>query len=208
MKSRYALALIAAVFLGQTGSSFAQEKKTVKPKTAPAKTPPAKVPGKPASKYDQHLAAQTKLLNVLSRYADALSGATDAGTAALALNQLEAITKDAIIAGEEVVKIGRPTPEIQTKLAKDPDLEVTSRRVAEQTRSAVKALASNTEVKTILAPAIENFQSALNRIQQDIDDPKGPGPSPKAQAAAGKPSPAPPAGETPASKASSVPAPR
>jgi hypothetical protein len=71
----------------------------------------------------------------------------------------------------------------------------------------VKALASNAEVKTILTPAIENFQSALNRIQQDVDDPKGPGSSPKANATAGKPAPAQPAAETPASQASSVPPP-
>jgi hypothetical protein len=171
-------ALLCAALTGLTGTVAAQEKKSGKSK-APLASKPGPGAAKPAaaagSKYDQILAANLKLLNVLSRYADTLSGATDTATAGLALNQIETITKEAITAGEELVKLGKATPEMEAKLAKNPDLEVTSRRVAEQTRSAVKALAANPEVKAILTPAIENFQSAINRLQQDADDPKGPG---------------------------------
>ena len=116
-----------------------------------------------------------RLLNILSRYADTLASATDATTASLAASRIETITKDAITAGEELVKLGHPDATVEAKLSRDSDLEMTSRNVAEHTRNAVKALAANAEVKTILTPAVENFQAALNRIQQAADDPQGPG---------------------------------
>src|SRR6185369_10303521 len=113
-------ALIALALLAQTSS--AQEKKTAKPKAPIAAKAPAQAkPAAASSKYDQFLSANMKLLNVLSRYADTLSGATDTATAGLALNQIEIITNDAINAGEELVRLGKPSPDMEAKLAKDPD---------------------------------------------------------------------------------------
>jgi len=182
-------ALLLAIVTGApVGIASAQEKKkNPRSKSTAAGKPSAKSPAKPsgsATKYDRYLAANMKFLNVLSRYADALAGATDAATAALAVTRIEAITKDAITAGEELVKLGRPEPAVEAKLAKDTDLEMTSRNVAEQTRSAVKSLAANAEVKTILTPAVENFQAALNRVQQAAEDPHGPGAPEKSPASA------------------------
>lgn len=159
--------------------SLAQEKKTPKSKAAAAKTPAkaTKSPGA-VTQYDKHLAANMKFLNVLSRYADCLSTATDATKAALAVNQIENITREAITAGEEIVTLGRPIHILEAKLGKDADLQLASQLVAEKTRGAVKAISENEEVKTLLAPAIENFQAALNRIQQAADDPQGPATSP------------------------------
>ena len=175
--------------------AVAQEKKTPKSKTAAAKTPAKVAPKSPGAvtQYDKHLAANMKFLNVLSRYAECLSTATDVTKAALALDQIENITRETITAGDEVVKLGRPSPVLEAKLGKDTDLQLASQLVAEKTRSAVKAISENGEVKTMLAPAIENFQAALNRIQQAADDPQGPGGSPDkkpAASAASKASPA------------------
>ena len=170
-------------------SLVAQEKAAskTKPKTAAAK-PTAKSQGA-ATQYDKHLAANMKLLGVLGRYADCLAGATDTTTATLALTQLEGITREAITAGEAVVKLGRATPDMEAKLAQDADLKLTSQLVAEKTRAAVKLISDNSEVKTVLTPGIESFQAALNRIQEVADDPQGPGgPEKKPQpAAAGVP---------------------
>lgn len=208
--------VLAIVSGSAIGIASAQDKKSPRSKsTAKAKTSaksPAKTPGA-ATKYDRHLTANMKLLNVLSRYADALAGATDAATAALAATRIESITKEAILAGEELVKLGRPEPTLESKLAKDPDLEMTSRNVAEQTRSAVKSVAANADVKAILTPAIENFQAALNRVQQAAEDPHGPAAPDKSQPSAPAPEttgtlpaePAPPAAR--ASEAASVPVP-
>lgn len=197
--------LVAVVIAGAPANSIAQEKKAPKPKAAAAKTPvkaPAKSPapatGKSpgaATQFDKHLAANMKLLNVLGRYADCLSGATDAATATLAANKIGDITRQAAIAGDEVVKLGRPASDLEAKLGKDADLQLASQLVAEKTRTAVKSISENVEVKTTLTPAIENFQAALNRIQQAAEDPKGPNDAPdkKEDAATAKdvPSPAP-----------------
>jgi hypothetical protein len=217
--------LVLAIVIGApVGTASAQGNKQPRPKSAAAvKTaakPSSKTPGA-TTKYDQHLAANMKLLNVLSRYAVTLARATDTASANLAVARIETITKEAITAGEELVKLGRPEPAVETKLAKDTDLEMASRNVAEQTRTAVKALAANAAVKAILAPAVENFQAALNRIQQAADDPQGPGtpasPAVPATETAGTPpsvpDPDPPAAnenapaETRASEAASVPPP-
>jgi hypothetical protein len=220
-----ALSVLAPVILlGATAS--AETKKSPRSKSASAKT--TKASAKPTAGatpgYQDHLAANLKLLNILSRYADALAMATNSTTATLALRRIEDATKDVISAGDALVKLGRPEPEVVTKLAKDPDLVTTSRNVAEQTRSAVKAISANAEVKSVLTPAIEKFQSALNRIQQAADDPQGPGHQEKTPRTAGPtetaknsspiPSPsAPPAAGTktspavPASEAASVPPP-
>jgi hypothetical protein len=181
-----ALSVLAPVILfGATAS--AETKKSPRSKSASAKTTkaPAKTTAGAASRYKDHLAANLKLLNILSRYADALAMATNSTTATLALRRIEDATKALITAGDELVKLGRPDPEVVTKLAKDPDLVTTSRNVAEQTRSAVKAISANPEVKSVLTPSIENFQSALNRIQQAADDPQGPGHQEKTPDAAG-----------------------
>jgi hypothetical protein len=145
-----------------------------------------------------------KLLNVLSRYAEVLAGATDPAAAALALPRIETITKDVITAGDEIVKLGRPAPELESKLARDAELEMTSRNVAEQTRTAVKAVSANSEVKSVLTPAIENFQAALNRIQQSADDPNGPAEARKSQETAAKSEPAPNVQAKPASGTASA----
>ncbi|HWB06815.1 MAG TPA: hypothetical protein VG796_27570 [Verrucomicrobiales bacterium] len=212
---------VMAITLGSPGPAGAQEKKPSKAKNSGTGKAAAKAPAA-QSKYDQHLSANLKLLKVLSRYAETLSSATDATAAGMAVNQIETITKDAIIAGEELVKLGKPAPDVAIKLAQNPDLEVASRRVAEQTRTAVKALAGNDEAKNVLTPAIENFQSALNRIQQDATDPKGPGahvrnknaPGMSAGKPSASPSPAAPAApnaatqeQTPPSKTAAVPPP-
>ncbi len=179
--------VIASILaIGLPDLSIAQEKKAPKPRAGAAKTPAkatSKSPGA-ATQYEKHLAANMKLLNVLSRYAECLSTATDATKAALALDQIENITREAITAGEEVVKLGRLSSVLEAKLGKDADLQLASQLVAEKTRSAVKAISENGEVKTILAPAIENFQAALNRIQQAADDPQGPSASPDKKPAA------------------------
>lgn len=193
---------------------------------AAAKTPvksagSAKSGGKPAAKttsaadakLNQHLAANMKFFGVLSRYAQTLSSAKDAATAHQAATKLEVITKDVITAGDELVKLGKPTAEIEMKLAGDADLKMTSQTVAEQTRAAVKTLAANAEVKTILAPAVENFQAALNRMQQAADEPQGISKTPDGAAPDNDPAPAPapPSDsnkkETTAADATEVPAP-
>lgn len=223
---------MAALPLGIESASAQQKKPAAKSKAPPAEKsskPTGKKPATPG--YEQHLEANLKLLTILSRYADTLAEATDAASAGLAVTRLESITKEAILAGEAIVKLGRPSPEIEGRLAKDPDLAVTSRRVAEHTRSAIESLASNNEVKTLLTPSIENFQTALNRIQQTAEDPSGPTavagskpetgapekPAPEAAAAtpvaptpAGLPAKPPgsePAPAAPASEAASVPPP-
>ena len=177
-------ALILLVTVALPVVVMAQEKKTTKSKSDGAAKTAAKSPGA-ATQFDKHLAANMKLLNVLSRYAECLTSATDVTTAALALDQLEDITREAITAGEAVVKLGRPTPDLEAKLAKDADLQLTSQLVAEKTRNAVKTISANADVKTLLAPGIENFQAALNRIQETADDPQGPGgkPDKKSEAA-------------------------
>lgn len=169
------LSVVTAAALIASGAipAAAQQKKSTKAKPSAAAKAPAKSPGA-ATQLEQHISANLKFLTVLSRYADTLASATDADTATAAVPVLESITRDAISAGEAVVKLGRPTPELEAKIAKDPDISVTSRRVAEQTRSAIQAIAANAAVKPVLSPAIENFQNALNTIQQTADDPTGP----------------------------------
>ena len=177
--SRTGSLLQAALIL--TVSSSAALAQAPKDKTKPVVAKPAKptAAGKPSAKpspadakLNQQLAANMKLFGVLSRYAQTLSTAKDAASAHQAVTKLESITKDAITAGEELVKLGKPDAEMEMKLATDADLKMTSETVAEQTRAAIKALATNAEVKTILAPAVENFQAALNRVQQAADEPK------------------------------------
>jgi len=149
-----------------------------------------------------------KFLGVLSRYAQTLATAKNAATAQQAATKLETITKDAITIGEELVKLGKPTPDIEMRLATDADLKLTAQSVAEQTRSAVTSLAANGEVKTILAPAVENFQAALNRVQQAADEPQGlTTPPADKPAEPGDPKPATAAAPQPASDATNVPPP-
>ena len=211
--------LMAFVVTGIPAPSAAQEKKATKPKTAAVKTPAkasakstapasAKSPGA-ATQFDKHLAANMKLLNVLGRYADCLSSATDAATATTAVTKIEDITKEAITAGEEVVKLGHPAPVLEAKLGKDADLQLASRLVAEKTRAAVKSISENSEVKAALAPAIESFQAALNRIQQTAEDRGASGDSPadgKEDPATAKDAPAPSPAPAPAAPAPAVPA--
>jgi len=176
--------------------SSAKPTASAKPSTKSGSKTPAVVD----AKLNQHVAANMKLLGVLSRYAQTLSSAKDAATAHQAATKLEVVTKDAVSAGEALVKLGKPDPELEMKLASDADLKMTSQSVAEQTRAAVKTLASNAEVKTILAPAIESFQAALNRVQQAADEPQAvaetpagaPDPNSPAPAPAPEPAPAPP----------------
>jgi len=173
-----ALCAFAALVLTLTGPQApAQAAKGGKSAKAPAAksgtgAKPAARPAAP-SQFDQHLAANLKFFRVLSHYAETLSGAQDATTAHEAVTKLEEITKEAITAGEELVKLGKPAPDLEAKLAANADLTMTAQTVAEQTRAAVKALAENAEIKTILAPAVENFQAALNRVQQAADEPAG-----------------------------------
>lgn len=170
--SRLVISLIVAAL---PSAVLAQEKSGSKTKAKPAAgKSAAKSPGA-ATQYDKHLVANMKLLSVLGRYADCLAGATDATTATLALTQLEGITGEAITAGEALVKLGRPAPDMEAKLGQDADLKLTSQLVAEKTRAAVKLISDNGEVKSVLAPGIESFQAALNRIQEVADDPQGPG---------------------------------
>ena len=164
------LAMGAADASAQATKAKASAKPVATVKTA-AKSG-AKAPGA-ATKLDQHLAANLNFFKVLSRYAEALSCAKDAASAHQVVTKLELITKEAITSGEELVKLGKPSVEIEVKLAADADLKMTSQTVAEQTRAAVKALSANAEVKAILAPAVENFQAALNRVQQAADEPQG-----------------------------------
>jgi hypothetical protein len=174
-KSLTVLAAVAALPLGTESTSAQQKKPAAKSNATPGEKsskPTGKKPAAPG--YEQHLEANLKLLTILSRYADTLAEATDAASTGLAVTRLESITEEAILAGEAIVKLGRPTPEIEGRLAKDPDLAVTSRRVAEHTRSAIESLASNDEIKPLLTPSIENFQTALNRIQQTAEDPSCP----------------------------------
>src|SRR5688572_22362640 len=121
-------AVVFAILSGApVGTASAQDRKNPRSKSTAAAKTKAKVPSKTpgaATKYDQHLAANMKLLNVLSRYADALASATDVSTATLAVSQIETITKEAITAGEELVRLGRPEPSLEAKLAKDSDLEM------------------------------------------------------------------------------------
>lgn len=183
----YSAALLFAGFsLAVAASAAVPEKKPARSKaSAPSK---AAKPGA-TTKLDQYIAANMKFLNLLSRYADALAGATDVPAAGLAVTKIEFITKDAITAGEEIVKLGRPAPELEAKLAKNSDIVDVSRSVAERTRSAVKALAANPEVKVILTPSIETFQAALNRIQQSADDPGSPATPTKTTATTDAPKP-------------------
>ena len=166
-------ALVAAV-LAASGFDTSAQAKPAKPaaKKPVAATKTAAKPGTP-TKFDQHLAAHLKLFRVLSRYAETLAGAKDAATAHEAATKMDTITKEAITAGEDLVKLGKPSTEIEAKLAVNADLKMTAQTVAEQTRTAVKSLSDNAEVKTILAPAVENFQAALNRVQQAADEPAG-----------------------------------
>lgn len=193
-----ALAVSSSVATAQAKKEKEKSKGDAKPAAAKSGSKPAA----PAAKFDRHLAANMKLFSVLSRYAQTLSSAKDAATAKQAVTKLETITKDAITAGEELVKLGKPDPEIEMRLAGDADLKMTSQTVAEQTRTAVKSLASNGEVKTILAPAVENFQAALNRVQQAAEEPQGltdtPAPAPDKTAPA---APVPSAEKTTASRA-------
>ena len=162
--------LLAAVALPLT--AHGQERKSGKGKPAsPTRgTPKTQAP---QITYEQHLAAQLKLLGVLRRYAEILSEVTNAEAAGVAVARVEAITKEVAAAAEALVKLGPPTPEIEARLAKDPDLEVTSLRVAEQTRVAVKTLADDPESRVLLTPAIEGFQAALDQAQREADHPAG-----------------------------------
>ncbi len=205
--------LLAFVAAGMPAVSSAQEKKAPKRKITavkgPAKpsakstaVPSAKTPGA-ATQLDKHLAANMKLLNVLGRYANSLSSATDAEAAALAVTKIEDITREAITAGEEVVKLGRPAPDLEAKLGRDADLQLASQLVAEKTRAAVKSISEKPEVKAALSPAIENFQTALNRIQRTAEDPGAAGESPdkKEKAATVKEEPSPSPAPSPAAPA-------
>ena len=135
---------------------------------------------KPAtSEVDQsveiYLSAQMNLLSILDRYASALAGAVDQASAQQAVMNIDGITKEIIIAGENLVKLGRPKPEVEARLMKHPDLLAASRMVADHTKSAVAGITSNVEVKPVLSPAVQQFQAALNRLQQTAEDPQAPG---------------------------------
>jgi hypothetical protein len=206
------LSASASLVAAQTPKEKAKTPAVAKTSSKPAAKPAGKTAPKPAAvdpKLKQHLAANMKFFGVLSRYAQTLSSAKDPATARQAATKLETITKDAVTAGEELVKLGKPDPEIEMKLSSDADLKMTSQTVAEQTRAAVQSLASNAEVKTILAPAVENFQAALNRVQEAADEPRG---LAESTPPGGKPAPAvaPPPAETPSTssaEATQVPAP-
>jgi hypothetical protein len=181
----FAVMSVAVLGTTQPGTAYGQGSKKPRAKAASTdkvtgKAKP-KAPGATTS-YDQYLIANMKLLNVLSRYAGTLAEATDAASAGRAVTRIEGLTKDAIIAGEELVRLGRPSADVADRLANDADLQLTSRNVAEQTRTAIRVLAANSELKGLLTPSIENFQAALNRIQEAADDPQGPGSRPKSPA--------------------------
>lgn len=212
--SLFTLALAVAIFGQAAVAQDTKAKPALAAKTTGTK-PVGKSGSKPAAKpaaaptaADKHIAANMKFLGVLSRYAQTLATAKDAATAQAAATKLETITRDAITIGEELVKLGKPTPEIEMRLATDADLKLTAQSVAEQTRTAVKTLAANGQVKTILAPAVENFQAALNRVQQAADEPQGlNNPAPPAETPAPADVPKPAAGPQPASDATDVPPP-
>jgi hypothetical protein len=190
--------LCAASLFAFHGNAAAQNTKGKAKPAVAAKKPAAKPAVKAAAgtELSKHVAANIKFLNVLSRYADALNAAKDAVTAGLAAAQIEVITKDAIIAGEELAKLGRPSPELEAKIAADKELAAVAARVAESTQAAVTSLAANEEVKPIVAASIENFQAALNRIQQFAEDPhSAPSPAQPAPAEATAAAPGTPAGQ-------------
>jgi hypothetical protein len=207
----YRSAIVVSVFsaMALAWSADAQSVKSGKPpKASSGKANSSKTSAKPEakpaapSKFDQHLAAHLKFFRVLSHYAEALSEAKDAATAHDAATKLQEITREAVAAGEEIVKLGKPGPEIEAKLATNADLKMSSQTVAEQTRAAVKALAENAEAKTILAPAVEEFQAALNQVQEAADEPPAdPAAPPAVETARTKDSP------QPASEATAVPPP-
>jgi hypothetical protein len=134
---------------------------------------------KPASpeerKFEAYLGAQKKFLGVLERYAAALASATDAASAESAVTRIDTIIKDLVSAGEAMVLLGPPSPEIEDRLTKHPQLSALGRKVGLDTRKAMEAIAAKPEVKAVLAPAIERFQAAMNRLQQTARDPAGPG---------------------------------
>jgi hypothetical protein len=171
----FAALLCAAGIVTSGVSAHAQAAKSGKSKATAKPSAKGTAAKKPSTEAElgKHVAANIKFLNVLSRYADALNAAKDPATASLAAAQIEVITKDAILAGEELARLGRPTAELEAKISTDKELAATAARVAETTQTAVTALAANDSVKELLNPAIENFQSALNRIQQFAEDPAG-----------------------------------
>lgn len=187
----FAAAVMAAGLLFSAGTSGAQAAKSEKGKPAKATSKSGASRKPSAPDLNQHVAANIKFLNVLSRYADALTAAKDPATAGLAAAQIEVITKDVILAGEELARLGKPSPELETKIAADKEVAAMAAKVAENTQTAVTAIAGNESVKTVLGPSIENFQSALNRIQQFAEDPQSQPavPSSAAETTASAPSP-------------------
>ncbi len=159
----------------------------VTPSHAAAKKPAKKTSKKPAKaestsgkkdlldvKVASYVSAHLKFFSILDRYASTLAGATDQAAAKEAVISIDGITKEVIVAGEELVKLGRPAPEMEAKIARHTGLQETSRKVAANTQAAITALNSNMEVRPVLAPAVQNFLAALNRLQQTADDPQAP----------------------------------
>ena len=126
-------------------------------------------------KFEAYLGAQKMFLGVLERYAAALASATDAAAAESAVTRIDTIIKDLVSAGEAMVLLGPPSPEIEDRLTKHPQLSTLGRKIGLDTRKAMEAIATKPEVKSVLAPAIDRFQAAMNRLQQTARDPGGPG---------------------------------
>ena len=159
-------ALTASPALAQSSGSSRTERGRASKKKA----------GSPEDRrFEAYVGAQRQLLGVLERYAAALASATDVPAAESAVTRIDAIIKDLVSAGEAMVLLGPPAPDIEDRLTKHPQLSALGRKVGLDTRKAMEAIATRPEVKPVLAPAIERFQAAMNRLQQTARDPGGPG---------------------------------
>ena len=172
------LSLPACLFLSLAAASLAPcHAATKKAKAARANTKPSSQAAKNADSgktVEIYLTAQMNLLSILDRYASTLAGAVDRSSAENAAASIANITKEVIVAGEDIVKLGRPSPDIEAKLMMNQDLIAASRMVAEHTKAAVTGIAANPEVRPVVGPAVQQFQAALNRLQQTAEDPQAP----------------------------------
>lgn len=123
----------------------------------------------PAATLEMHTTANLQLLNLMEAYADALSAARDRPSAEVSALQIDALAKEATLIGEKVLKLGKPTPEIQSALVKNQTILEFGKRVKTKTREAAQFLAANPAVANQIKPSMRNFQKAMSSLQKAAD---------------------------------------
>lgn len=123
----------------------------------------------PAATLEMHTTANLQLLNLMEAYADALGAARDRPSAEVSALQIDALAKEAALIGEKVLKLGKPTPEIQSALVKNQTILEFGKRVKTKTREAAQFLAANPAVANQIKPSMRNFQKAMSSLQKAAD---------------------------------------